>query len=431
MLKKIEIRRFSFYIFLFVFILSIFILYNDIHSHKTDSIKIFDKILEITKIEKKSSNTIIFCNNYIINQNNSDYKIGDIIKVSGLVKDILFEDNLQYALYLKSKGYDYKIDYPQIKYIGYKNSLKRYINIFRNNIISTIDYIYTDNNHIIRALMVSDRTFITKEHTSLFTNSGISHIISISGFHVVLISGIFFNILFFLPKKYRYIISCIITLFYVIITGFNPPCVRAYIFYITYIYSILYQKRYDIFSIGFLLASFYMAINPYILFDLGFCLSFMSVFSIAMFYKYINNYIKYYLSKYTSPNVIVDSVLSMVCVTLSANILTLPFVYYKIGIVSTIFIFSNIISVPLISMSYPFIILSLLFAKIPFLSDIFSNIVNCLMYLFFKSNILLTSIPYSHLEFKNRSILFTILIYVIIFSIYSIFIKKIIIKNKF
>ena len=121
----------------------------------------------------------------------------------------------------------------------------------------------------------------------------------------------------------------------------------------------------------------------------------------------------------------------MVCITLSANILTLPFVYYKIGIVSTIFIFSNIISVPLISMSYPFIILSLLFAKIPFLSDIFSNIVNCLMYLFFKSNILLTSIPYSHLEFKNRSILFTILIYVIIFSIYSIFIKKIIIKNKF
>ncbi|MBF1051833.1 MAG: hypothetical protein HXL16_06465, partial [Peptostreptococcaceae bacterium] len=146
MLKKIEIRRFSFYIFLFIFILSIFILYNDIHSHKTDSIKISDKILEITKIEKKSSNTIIFCNNYIINQNNSDYKIGDIIKVSGLVKDILFEDNLQYALYLKSKGYDYKIDYPQIEYIGYKNSLKRYINIFRNNIISTIDYIYTDNN---------------------------------------------------------------------------------------------------------------------------------------------------------------------------------------------------------------------------------------------------------------------------------------------
>ena len=203
-----------------------------------------------------------------------------------------------------------------------------------------------------------------------------------------------------------------------ILTGANPPAVRAYIFYATFIASIFLEERYDIFSIGFLLSAFYMILNPYVIYDFGFCLSFMSVFSISMFYKIIFEH----LEKIVKNN-LCKLILSMVCVTLSAQILTIPYVYYNFGIVSLISVITNIISVPLISLAYPFMLLSIIFVKIPFVRDVFCNVVNFIIYLFYKSNEILTSINYSYINFDHKSLFFVIITYIIILFLYTLYIK--------
>ena len=248
----------------------------------------------------------------------------------------------------------------------------------------------------------------------------------------MLISTIFFNILFFLPKKYRYILSAVLTFFYVAITGFNPPCVRAYIFFITYIASILFQKRYDIFSVGFLLASVYIALNPYIIYNVGFCLSFMCVFSIAMFYKTIFTFLKKITMKLGIRfEDLSKSIISAISVTVSSYILTLPYLYYNIGVVSFISIISNIISIPIVSMTYPFIMLSILFMKIPFICTVFANIVNFLLTVFYMTNEFLVRLPFAYMIFSERKLSFILCAYVIILWSYHIHIKNKIEKNIF
>jgi len=339
-------------------------------------------ITKIEKVEFSNEKTYIYTNNMLIKSfiSDLDYKVGDILEVSGKLQDNLSLENKSYGLYLKSKGYDYTISASKVRKIDEEENLFSHIFEIRQSISSWIDLVFPKYNGIIKALTVSDRQNISDEDKSLFSKSGLSHIISISGFHIVLVSSIFFSMFFFLPKKYRYIISAIITLFYVAITGFNPPCVRAYVFYISYISAILLQKRYDIFSVGFLLASLYMALNPYIIFNIGFCLSFMCVFSIAMFYKGIFAFLKRHsIQLGIRFGDIPKAIVSAISVTVASYVLTLPYLYYNIGVISFISVLSNIISIPIISLSYPFIMLSLLFMKIPFLCTVFTNIVNFLL----------------------------------------------------
>ena len=424
MIEKIEIRRFSFFVFIIILFTSAFIIYNN--SKNINYTKEYTEFKGevIDKIEIRNSKYYIYSQNFVMVNNyiSDEYKVGDLICAGGYGQDLLSLGD--YGLYLKSKGYDYIMYIDYIEKIGHKISLASIVYDIRQNLKSGIDFLYKEYSPIIRALIIADREFISKDETMLFSRAGISHIISISGFHIVLIAGIFFNITFFLSKKSRYIISVLCTLFYVILTGANPPAVRAYIFYITFIVSIFLEERYDIFSIGFLLSAFYMILNPYVIYDFGFCMSFMSVFSIAMFYKIIFEH----LEKFVKNN-LGKLILSMICVTLSAQILTIPYVYYNFGIVSLISVIANIISVPLISLAYPFILLSMIFVKVPFLRDVFCNIVNFMMFLFYKSNEVLTSLSYSYISFEHKSLIFVVISYIIILFLYTLYINIQIMRN--
>ncbi|WP_455089503.1 ComEC/Rec2 family competence protein [Peptoanaerobacter stomatis] len=418
MIKNFEIRRFSFFIFIIILCTSAFIIYNNSKNINYRKEYVEFKGAVIDKIEIRNAKYYIYSQNFVMVNNYiaDEYRVGDFICAGGYRQDLLSLGD--YGLYLKSKGYDYRMYIDYIEKIGHKISVASIMDEIRQNLKSIIDFLYKDYSTIIRTLIIADREFISKDEIMLFSRAGISHIISISGFHIVLIAGIFFNITFFLSKKQRYIISVLFTLFYVILTGANPPAVRAYIFYVTFIASIFLEERYDIFSIGFLSSAFYMILNPYVIYDFGFCLSFMSVFSISMFYKIIFEH----LEKIVKNN-LCKLILSMVCVTLSAQILTIPYVYYNFGIVSLISVITNIISVPLISLAYPFMLLSIIFVKIPFVRDVFCNVVNFIIYLFYKSNEILTSINYSYINFDHKSLFFVIITYIIILFLYTLYIK--------
>lgn len=426
MIKSTEIRRASFFIFLLILFVCVFITNYEIKNTKLQEEQIQGGFLQLEYIEKKNSKQYLYAKNIVISQSyiTDDYDIGDIVKVDGRVKNCLAMTKDNYGLYLKSKGYDYIIYADNIEKTAHKKTAGNLIYTIRKKIQTTIGYIYNEYNGIVKALIVADRQFISKDEFSLFSRAGISHLISISGFHILLVSGIFFFLLSFLPKKYNYIISLILTLFYVILTGAKPSSVRAYIFFITYIISIYCERRYDIFSTGFLLSSIYMSINPYVIYDYGFCLSFLSVFSIAMFYSRIFKYFKKIVK-----NECFHMILSMICITISSQILTIPYVYYNFKVISLVSIITNLISVPLISLSYPFMIASIVFSKVYFVKDVFVNIVNFIMKMFYISNEILTSIPFSYIEFENKNILIVVISYILIFISNHIYVKTTVFKN--
>lgn len=414
-------------VFSVCFLLSAFFVKTDIQKASIQPKWIEGVLLSVNDVMEKDGILTLFCGDVIVNvfYPQTDFFAGDVIRADGLLFDNRDTQKSEYPLYLMSKGYKYSLKAKKVEKISGTNVETSPLKFARRMLNSKIDRLYFRHSGIVRALVTGDRDFITKDEKDTFSKAGISHLISISGFHVLLISGIIFGSFFFLPTKLRYSVSAVFTLFYVALTGFASPSVRAYVFYVTYLMSIVLYERYDIFSIGFLLSSVYMAINPYILLDAGFCLSFLSVFSIAMFYRGIYRFIARRLKKES-----LKPVISLIAVTLSAQVLTFPYVCVNFGIYGTYSLPANIICVPLISFLYPFMILSLVFADIPMIASVFVNIVNFALDIFYTWLDFVVSLPFSYFETGKEHAVWLALYVAAVFLFYFVSLNLKIVSNR-
>ncbi len=250
--------------------------------------------LEITIINcfKEPENNIVAKidkienNGYIVNYNlykikiidyDKDYKPGDIINLDLRYEEIeekSYEADFDYKEYLKSN----KILYLAKANNSYKlksgfslNLLKYYFMNYLNNKIDNDSFDY------IKAIVLSEND-LNKDLKNGYSLLGISHILAISGMHIILL----FNIISFLLKKifryYKNLIPLIIISIYVISIGSPPSALRALLFLIIGALNekgeIKYTKL-DILSISFLL----MIISwPYLFYNIGFILSFFVSF---------------------------------------------------------------------------------------------------------------------------------------------------------
>jgi len=181
-----------------------------------------------------------------------------------------------------------------------------------------------------------------------------------------------------------------------------------------YIASIFYCKRYDVISSAFLLSSVLIAFNPYILYDAGFTLSFMAVISIGMFYQSIN-------ATFEKTKILPKYIANLTSMTISAQVLTLPLTYFYFQRISIISIFSNLISVPLVTLTYPFMLSSLVLYKIPFLGNLLMSMVKSLKFILYYFNQKISAFSLSYIDFEASNIYTTIVAYVLIFTFYFIF----------
>ena len=142
----------------------------------------------------------------------------------------------------------------------------------------------------IKGLLFGDRSGFSEEFSDSLSDNGLVHLFAVSGLHIGLIIGMISWL--FRKLKWKYVNTFLIVLLaiYMIVTAFAPSIVRAILmFYLT-----LANKRYkwqlsslDVISIVFIGL---MLINPYYLFDIGFCLSFLVATMIIMLSPHLQSY---------------------------------------------------------------------------------------------------------------------------------------------
>lgn len=136
--------------------------------------------------------------------------------------------------------------------------------------------------------------------TFSFRKTGLQHILAISGFHFSIL------MLFFLialrkavPFKTLPYILIIITNVYFLYIGFTPSIFRAYLsLQIALFAQLLNKKNYSVNTLG-LITIFEVMVDPLILLNLGFQLSFLSVAAIFIIYPQINLFLSSFLIKRT------------------------------------------------------------------------------------------------------------------------------------
>ena len=331
---------------------------------------------------------------------NNTAKPGDIIKA----KISFYENDL------KSYDTDFDNEY-YLKSIGVIKSGRVYNTKIINNTFSiySIKYYYSnylkdnlssDSYNYVSALVFGNNN-LDKNIKDSYSILGISHVLAISGMHIIFLFNIISFILLKLFHYYKKLIPILIISIFVILIGAPLSSIRAVLFLIIGGLN-TGRKRYnklDILSISCLLM---LIINPYYLFNTGFILSFLvSFILIIKDYIFIN-------SKYKLINTYKLYILIF--------LITLPFV---INISNRISILSILLS-PILSTIIGYILLpiSYILAILPILDYVFKYIYIFInMYLINLGNLL----PIIHLRSFN---VYMIIFYYLIFCIFIIGIYK-------
>jgi len=139
---------------------------------------------------------------------------------------------------------------------------------------------------VMQAILLGCRSNIPSHLQELFARTGTAHILAISGLHVGIVTALILLLLKLLPvkRKIQYVVTIILLIGYVFITGARPSVVRATIMSIVFLLSFLVERETEPLNTLALTAFILLIINPLNLFDIGFQLSFLSVLSILCFY---------------------------------------------------------------------------------------------------------------------------------------------------
>jgi competence protein ComEC len=242
-----------------------------------------------------------------------------------------------YVIYLTTHA-------QNLMWLPYPN---RIISHMRTWMIQKIDKHIADNeaSGFAKALLIGEKSDIDKNLIKAYTQLGIIHIIAISGMHLDII---FKNLVFVtghLPRKmfWRLLELTIVLIsvwIYTFIAFASPSVVRASIFFsLFFIGTFLNQPKYTLNCIagGILVILFF---DLHSIYHIGLQLSYAAVIGIHLFYPVFYKMVP-------MDNPILNWMWSNLCITLSAQLTTLPILLFHFHQTSPLVIISNFIMVPL------------------------------------------------------------------------------------
>ena len=259
--------------------------------------------------------------------------------------------SFDYAAYAARQGIFYQAflkqnEYRQTAFVQGNHFQRQLFNIRQWVLQRLVQYIKSpDASGVAQALLIGYRGDLDKALVEQYANTGVVHIIAISGMHL----GMIYTLLLVLLKPLgqsrrmqvlRLVIVLAIIWLFSFLTGAAPSITRAAIMFTLLSVGQLLYKNSSIYNTLSAAAILLLLINPYNLWDVGFQLSFAAVLSIAVFYQPI-------LHWWTPKNWLLSKLWQLMAVTISAQLLTLPFGVYHFHQFPVYFLLANLVAVPL------------------------------------------------------------------------------------
>lgn len=245
---------------------------------------------------------------------------------------------------------------------------------------------------ILNAMLLGEKKDIPPPIYRAMMRTGTVHILVVSGFNVGIVSLLLILLLrsFRLKRKLRIFILIPALVFYCLATGASCPVVRATVMAMVFLCSYWLKREADIYQSLSLAAFFILIVNPAQLFDIGFQLSFASVFALASIYPVLRAFFRITSWKMRSLRYLMEGLL----VSFSAWLGTAGLVAYHFGLISPLTIFANLLIVPLATLitlcGFSLIFMHLLWAP---LANFFAQTCEFLILLMLEVNRLFLKIP--------------------------------------
>lgn len=311
-------------------------------------------VLKDVKINGEKSKNIYARLNF---EDKAEVHIGDVISFTSevvSVKPFQFE-RFNSFYYREGVAYTAEISYSQISILKNKLTIDEKI---RQKVKSKFSNY--ENGAIFSAVLFGDKSELSDDVKEAFTNSGVVHLLTVSGLHISFLIAL----LGLLLKKCRVrgwanlAICTAFVLFYSFLCGWTPSVLRAAVMGLVLTLASSFGKRYDSLNSLGLAGCLVILVRPLFALDLGFLMSYFCVFSIFALFSLFKNLFKKFLPK---------KVADAVAVSLSAQIGVFPFALQISHSSNLLSVFANLIIVPIFSLLYPLLFVgTLLVLVLPF-----------------------------------------------------------------
>ena len=395
------------------------------------------KVLTVNSSDKYQSTQI-----YIEVKKDSKFQYGDKVRLQGEFRRGSEQRNtggFDYQLYLKSINIYGTLKVENYQKISSDNVswIEKSINTIKLTIAENIEKVLEkEEEQIVKGLILGDTTVLEEELKEKFQVANISHVLAVSGMHIIyIIMGIEMVFKTWLGKRHVKYVIIFGVIFYMSITGFTSSIVRAGIMGMMNILAFLVYRKNDIWTSIAISLGIILIQNPYAITGVGLQLSYLGTIGIILFNKNVKQYLdnikwiknNIQIKKSKRISKIVENLKDMISVTLSAQMMILPIMLYHFNMIGIYFVITNILVSIIIG---PIMFLSIIFGFSSFIHLHISQFISIFLSFGIKGLIQisnLSNLPFSKIYVSTPSILFIFIYYIVILAgnqIYVIYTSK-------
>lgn len=257
-------------------------------------------------------------------------------------------DQFDYRAYLKNKGIEHQTFLHENAFVVLEKNQHRgfqqLVTACRQYLLKGLSFLNEETRAVAEALLLGQKDNLSSDTRESFSSTGTMHILAVSGLHVGIIYLLLQKSLLLLFGRGRVRMLRLLLVLaglwsYAILTGLPPSVQRASFMFSMIAIGAQLKRPNSILNNVLVSAFVLLVIDPNLLYQVGFQLSYAAVLGIIMLHPYILNWIRIDVP-------VLNYFWSLTAVSFAAQIATLPITLFYFNQFPVIFPISNFVAIP-------------------------------------------------------------------------------------
>lgn len=242
----------------------------------------------LTDCSVEQSDHLMPCNDVLAYVSSDDYSVGQILILQGTISlfdEATNEGQFDSRAFYRSQKIDFGVWVDSVERVeGKSDRFRVWLSRVRVELGIPLSR-YADDDGVLSAMLLGDKTSLDSEIRSLYQKSGIAHVLAISGLHISLLGMALYRLLRHrcgLTYLWAGIVAASFLVAYTLMTGNAFSARRATGMLIVYLVADLLGRSYDMLSALSLIVILLLWENPFLVTNSGFQFSVAAVVGIGV-----------------------------------------------------------------------------------------------------------------------------------------------------
>lgn len=239
-----------------------------------------------------------------------------------------------------------------------------------------------------------------------FRETGVAHIVVLSGYNIAVVAGIISWLVMFLPFSLRLAVSALGIVLFAMMVGGGATVVRATLMALIVVLARVLGREGDALRALLLAGGLMVFANPMILlYDVSFQLSFLATLALVTLVPVMEKYFKFISWRMMR---------EIVVTTFATQIFVFPLILYHMGSVSLIGLISNIFILPVVPFAMLAVSLVAVLGWVPLVSSVVAFVAYSVLLYVFVAVELFSRVPFASLKGISFSLMGLVVAYALL-----------------